>query len=137
MSGSMTRATASKSDALMEIWHSFASLLKSYAAAASLNGAEHGVLVLSDSSLNIVAGRATLSVGYYATLNRGAWSMTEGTDRHQYAEQPREVERGNFDINADGTIALDGNTIDMDHAAIQLVAALTVAASRNVIEVFA
>ncbi len=133
----MTRTIGDKSNVLIEIWRSFTSLLKAYAAAASLNGVEHGVLTLSNFSMNIIVGRTTLNVEYFETLNRGTWSVMQGTNRHPFAEQPREVERGNFDINSDGTIMLDGNTIDIDHAAIHLLGTLTVTASRNEIEVLA
>jgi hypothetical protein len=110
-------------------------MLRSYAAAAGVHGISHGVLVLSEESIHVTAGRNTLKISYHPTLGRGLWSLHEGTDRHQFAEQPRQLDRGDFDVNLDGTITLNSEAVEMDYAAIQLIAALTVAASRNEIEV--
>jgi hypothetical protein len=126
---------ASSSDVRAELWGSFVSLLKSYAAAASLHGTEHGVLVLSENTLNIFAARGTLKINYHPMIGRGVWSLFHGTDRHQDAVQPEQLDQGKFDLNLDGTITLDDNTVEMDLAAIQLIAALTHAASRDEIEV--
>jgi hypothetical protein len=127
--------SASKSDVRTELWGSFVSLLKSYAAAASMHGTEHGVLVLSENIVNIFATRGTMKISYHPTLGRGVWQLFRGTDRHQDAEQPEQLDQGSFDLNLDGTMTLDGNTVEMDLAAIQLIAALTHAASRDEIEV--
>jgi len=126
----MSRGREAKSGVRDELWHSFASMLRSYAAAASIHGISHGVLVLSKDALHIVAGRDTLKISYHPTLGRGLWSLHEGTDRHDFAVQPRELDRGDFDVNLDGTIHLHGESIAMDHAAIQLIGALSTAASR-------
>jgi len=116
-------------DVRAELWQSFVSLLKAYAAAASFNGLEHGVLVLTENSLQIVAAPETLSVAYYQALGRGVWALTSGSD----------MERGTFEVNLDGSISLEESAVDMDHAAIQLIASLTDAATssanRNRIEV--
>ncbi len=114
----MKPKSALKPDVRAELWHSFAVLLKSYAAAASVQGLEHGVLELTTHSLNIVAASTTLAVGYFAAVGKGTWSLTgrgsQGT--------------GRFELNHDGTVVLDGIEIDMDHAAIQMIGSLTNAA---------
>src|SRR5258708_29730567 len=116
----MSGKPASKPDLRTELWHSFASLLRSYAAAASLHGLKHGVLDLTDNSVNIVAALSTLNVGYFAALGRGVWSV---------AAQGKQ-ESGTFELNADGTVSLDGGAaFDMDHAAIHLIGSLTSAAA--------
>jgi len=112
-------------DVRAELWQSFVGLLKAYAAAAALGGKEHGVLVLTENSLQIVAAPEMLSVAYYQALGRGVWALTSGSD----------MERGTFEVNLDGTISLEEALIDMDHAAIQLVASLTHAANRKQNEV--
>jgi hypothetical protein len=123
----MSVKSALKPDVRAELWHSFAVLLKSYAAAATVSGLEHGVLVLTPTSLNIVAASSTLSVGYYAALGRGVWSViTRGKQ-----------ELGNFELHHDGSVSLDGAPFDMDHAAIHLIGLLTSAAKLDTVEVLA
>jgi hypothetical protein len=131
MSRSHGAKSPTQSDVRDELWHSFASMLKSYAAAASARGTSHGVLPMGEDGLHIAAGRNTLKVSYHPTLGRGLWSLHEGSDRHQLALQPRELDRGDFDVNPDGTIQLGGEAVEIDFAAIQLVAALTAAAGRS------
>jgi hypothetical protein len=121
----VTRKAHSRPDVRIELWRSFISVLKSYAAAASLNGFRHGVLELTENSLNVVALSSTLNVGYYAALGRGVWSV---------AAQGKQT-LGSFELNADGTVFLDGIAVDMDHGAIQLIGLLTSAAKLDEIEV--
>jgi hypothetical protein len=121
----MTSRSVSKPDVREELWHSFAVLLKSYAAAASMHGLEHGVLELTTHSLNIIAASTTLAVGYFPVVGKGTWSLTG----------QRSQERGTFELNHDGTVVLDGAEIDMDHAAIQLIGSLSGAAKPDKVEV--
>ncbi len=123
----MTPKSALKPDIRTELWHSFAVLLKSYAAAATVNGLEHGVLALTPTSLNVVAASSTLSVGYYAALGRGVWSV----------DARGELGHGTFELNDDGSVSLDGAPFDMDHAAIHLIGLLTSAAKLDTVEVLA
>jgi hypothetical protein len=111
----MTSRSDSKPDVREELWHSFAVLLKSYAAAASMHGIEHGVLELTRHSLHIVAASTTLAVGYFPVVGKGTWSVTGRGSQ----------DRGTFELNHDGTVVLDGTEIDMDHAAIQMIGSLT------------
>ncbi len=106
-------------DIRAELWHSFAVLLKSYAAAASIHGIEHGVLELTSNSLNVVAVSATLAIGYFPAVGKGTWSITRRGDQ----------DRGTFELNPNGSVVLDETEIDMDHAAIQLISSLTKAAT--------
>ena len=48
----------SESDVHVELWRSFSSVLKAYAAAASLNGTEHHVDDLDEEDLEIEAASA-------------------------------------------------------------------------------
>jgi hypothetical protein len=119
------RKSAGATDVGVELWRSVVSLLRSYAAAASLSGTTHGVLVLTENLLNIVAVSSILKVEYFPTLKRGVWSVSG------HGEQ----KLGNFELEADGTIIIDGTQVEMDHAVIQWIADLTHSASRNEIEV--
>ena len=121
----MTSRSDAKPDVREELWHSFAVLLKSYAAAASIHGIEHGVLELTTHSLNIVAASTTLAVGYFPAVSKGTWSITGRGSQ----------DRGTFELNHDGTVILDGTEIDMDHAAIQLIGSLSGAAKLDTVEV--
>jgi hypothetical protein len=121
------RQSPSGLDVRAELWRSFVSLLRSYAAAASLNGLEHGVLVLTENSLQVVAVPGTLSVAFYQALGRGVWSIAVNS----------ELEKGTFELHLDGTVLLDDRLVDMDHAAIELISWLSRAANRNPIEVLA
>ncbi len=131
----MSLPAATGNDVRLELWSSFVSLLRSYAAVASLHGAKHGVLALGDGKLHVCASVYTLKLSYHATICKGSWVLARGTDRHSGAEQPKTVQHGDFDVNLDGSITLDGSSVEMDFAAIQLIAALTHAASRVEIEV--
>jgi hypothetical protein len=121
----MISGSALKPDIRTELWHSFSVLLKSYAAAASLNGVEHGALDLNASSLHIAAGRSILKVGYYFALGRGVWSI--------FIRGKQEL--GNFELHPDGTVSVDNQVLDMDHAAIQIIGVLTSAANLDRVEV--
>ena len=123
----MTSRSDSKPDVREELWHSFVVLLKSYAAAASMHGIEHGVLELTTQSLNIVAASTALAVSYFPVVGKGTWSMTGQGSQN----------RGTFELNHDGTVVLDGTEIDMDHAAIQLIGSLSGAARLDTVEVLA
>jgi hypothetical protein len=129
------KSSVSNSDVRGELWGSFVSLLKAYAAGASLAGISYGVLALGKDSVMIVAALGTLKISYHPTIGRGVWTLLQGTDRHQSADQPEQLEQGNFDLNLDGTITLDGEVLEMDFAAIHLIGELTQAASVEGIEV--
>jgi len=122
-----TRKSPSAPEVRAELWRSFVSLLKSYAAAASLNGLEHGVLVLTENSLQVAAVPGTLSVAFYQALGRGVWSVAVNS----------ELEKGTFELHLDGAVSLDERVVEMDHAAIELISSLSTAANRNRIEVLA
>lgn len=114
----MTLTASSDSDIRIQLWDSFLSLLKSYAAAASLHGIKQEVVDVSECEVFVTAGTHVLDIWCFADSGRGDWAIGRS------AGQPV----GDFQLNTDGTIALGDSTMDMDHAAIQLIASLTTAA---------
>ena len=84
-----------------ELWTSWASLLRSYAAAHGLNSRHHAVV-------EVGADEITLRVA-----NR--WLRFE----HDRIEDS-EGNRSSFSLEEDGTVKLDGKTQEMDLAAEQL-----------------
>jgi len=111
-------ADSSDSEIRIQLWDSFLSLLKSYAAAASLHGVRHEVVAVSECEAFVTAGTRVLDIWCYPDSGRGDWAIGRST-----AESA-----GEFLLNTNGTIALGDSTMDMDHAAIQLIASLTTAA---------
>src|SRR5271163_4624974 len=107
-------STLSETDVQIELWRSFSSLLKAYAAAASLNGTEHHVPDLDEEDLEIRAGSRTLDILYHAPTQRGQWSIVGDGVRQE----------GKFQLTSEGSIVLEGAALDMDHGAIELIAKL-------------
>jgi len=108
-------STLSETDVQIELWRSFSSLLKAYAAAASLNGTEHHVPDLDEEDLQIRAGGRTLDILYHAPTQRGRWSIVGDCVRQD----------GIFQLTSEGSIVLEDAALDMDHGAIELIAKLT------------
>jgi hypothetical protein len=111
----MTMTAATDADVQLELWRSFSSLLKAYAAAASLNGMEHHIDDLDEEDLQIHAAGRKLYILYHVPSQRGHWSIVgENFD-----------ERGHFQLTHSGAVVLENAVLDMDHGAIELVARLT------------
>jgi hypothetical protein len=105
----------SEADVHVELWRSFSSLLKAYAAAASLNGMEHHVDDLDEEDLQIEAAGRKLYILFHVPTQRGRWSVVgDGFD-----------ERGHFYLTHGGAVMLEDRELDMDHGAIELIARLT------------
>jgi hypothetical protein len=127
----MTLAVATETELRTELWRSFLSVLKSYAALANIG--EGAVATnLDDSPWSIVWStlstdgrrRFSLNVCYDALKDEGMWRIDlweESFSRHQLGpKDPRDPSRP-FSLHEDGTVALEGSNLDMDHAAIELV----------------
>jgi len=126
----MTLAVATQAELRMELWRSFLSVLKSYAALANVgDGAE--ATNLDDSPWSIVwstlskdGRRFSLNVCYDAPKDKGMWRMDLWDER---LNKDKIVLKGlhdpfrPFSLQEDGTVALEGSTLDMDHAAIELI----------------
>ena len=102
-----------------ELWISFASLLRSYAAARSLND-ESAEVTLKGDSIRIVAGNAAMQLTLDPHNASGTWSLSSGA-------VPRR--QGRLALLPEGRIDIDGTVLELDHAAIDLVASLMNAAA--------
>jgi hypothetical protein len=85
----------------IELWTSWASLLRSYAAAHGLNSRHHAVV-------EVGADEITLRVG--SRWLRFTHETLEGSERH----------RASFSLEEDGTVKLNGIAEEMDLAAERL-----------------
>ena len=103
-----------------ELWVSFASLLRSYVAAASLNSAAEVIVNSTESSIRISTGDASLAMQVDPQSGAGYWQLAGSLDL-----------QGRFILLHDGRIALDGKMLELDHAAIDFAAALMQAASTS------
>lgn len=98
-----------------ELWVSFLSLLRSYAAAASLNSGAEIEATESGESIAMVAGSARLEMECDSLTGTGNWRLASGGAARR---------QGSFALLPDGRIELDENILELDHAAIDLAAAL-------------
>lgn len=102
-----------------ELWVSFASVLRSYVAAASLHSAAAFTVDSTENSISIAAGGAVLAFQVDPQEGAGYWRLSG----------PATAMQGQFILLHDGRIALDGKMLELDHAAIDFAAALMQAAS--------
>ena len=102
-----------------ELWISFASLLRSYAAARSLND-ESAEVALRGDSIRITAGHAVMELALDPHNASGTWSLSSGAASQK---------QGRLALLPEGRIDIDGTALDLDHAAIDLVASLMTAAA--------
>ena len=96
-----------------ELWLSFVSLLRSYFAVATLDSA-NASLEANDTSIRLAANAATLELSCDPATGAGKWTLRSAARSNE----------GRFTLQPDGTIALDGESNEIDMAAIDLVAAL-------------
>jgi hypothetical protein len=99
-----------------ELWQSFVSLLRSYAAAANLNLEEHARVEQAETSAALIAGDTRLELRFDPETSTVNWRMQSSAD------QPI---TGSFAFLPEGTIDINGRVQDLDHVAIELVAKAT------------
>jgi hypothetical protein len=104
-----------------ELWISFAAMLRAYGVIAGLNSGEVPQIDATDSSVILTVGRARLDVSCDLQSGMGNWLLS----REQSTSQ------GRFVLLPEGRIAVDGNTLELDLAAIDFAAALVSAAERS------
>ncbi len=97
-----------------ELWMSFVSMLRSYAAAASLHAVEVRV-VFSANTVEVAARDAQLEMNFDPDSSLVRWTKRTGPD----------VASGSFSIEPGGTLSIDGASRDLDHAAIDFIASVT------------
>jgi hypothetical protein len=103
-----------------ELWISFASLLRSYTAARCLNDEESADVALKGELIRIVAPNAAMELTLDPHDWSGRWCLSSGVGQQT---------RGRLALLPEGRIDIDGNVLDLDHAAIDLVASLMNAAA--------
>ena len=84
-----------------ELWISWASLLRSYAAAHGLNSHQFAVIEFGEDEIVVRAG------GKWVRFTHGELEQSDGS-------------RTAFALNEDGTVTLDGKMDEMDFAAERL-----------------
>ncbi|MGC2620887.1 MAG: hypothetical protein WA414_17725 [Acidobacteriaceae bacterium] len=97
-----------------ELWVSFVSLLRAYFAVGALDGATVVHIETSESSIILTADVARLEMRCDPQTGEGNWLLKNSAAMSQ----------GRFTLMPDGRLDLDGKTLELDHAAIDLVAAL-------------
>ena len=98
-----------------ELWFSFVSMLRSYAAAASLHAGEVRVNAVGD-SVTITAFATQLEMHFDHESGNVIW------EKRMVRQVPVS---GSFTIQPEGTIHHSGTTKDLDHAAIDFIASVT------------
>lgn len=97
-----------------ELWLSFASVVRSYAALAAVE------VSARESEIVLRAGSSRLELQMNLSGGAGNWQLRSG-------EAPAAT--GRLEMLAEGRIAVDGKPLDLDHAAIDLVALVASAGS--------
>ena len=105
-----------------ELWVSFVSMLRSYAAAASLHAGEIAVRS-SETDVTIEAADVVLTMRFDPRSSVVNW--TKRGPVHTAASH------GTFEIHPDGVLSVDGVRRDLDHAAIDFIASITEGAKRG------
>jgi hypothetical protein len=105
----MSAATAEDAMLLTELWLSFASVMRSYAAV----GDSAAEIASTQDSIIAISGAAQLAMYVDPQSGAGNWHIQrDGVTTAQ----------GAFVLLPEGRIELDGRPLDLDHAAIDFVA---------------
>ena len=126
----MTLATVSEVEVRAELWLSFISVLRAYAVIAGFDEAPATTRNLDDSPDSVIWSapsregdrRCGLTVSYDAKSGEGKWRLSADQEPFNLKKTGFDALRTSFrsfTLESDGTVSLDGSTIDMDHAAIQ------------------
>lgn len=98
----------------VELWLSFVSMLRSYAAVASLRGEE----------VRVSSERNSVTVSAFANQLAMGFDPDSGVVNWQRRTAQQSSMGGVFSLQPDGVIAIDGTTKDLDHAAIDFIASV-------------
>jgi hypothetical protein len=99
-----------------ELWVSFVSMLRAYAAAAEAHGGTATRMESAENAITLSAGRVALAVECDLGTGVGTRTLRRGAT---------ELAQGRFRLLADGRLEHGGQELDLDHAAIGWVAELT------------
>jgi hypothetical protein len=102
-----------------ELWVSFVSLLRAYFSVGTLDGKTTARVETSETSIILTANAAQLEMHCDPQTGEGNWLLQNSASKSQ----------GRFILLPHGGLDLDGKTLELDHAAIDLVAALMKASS--------
>ncbi len=116
----MSPAAAEETMVRAELWLSFGSLVRAYAAAASVNSGPAPQVDAAGETVRVTVGTYSLEMRCDPKTGAGNWILTSGESV---------LRRGPIQLLPEGRIALDGKTLDFDHAAIDLVASVMNAAA--------
>ena len=94
---------------LTELWLSFASMIRSYAAV----GDAAAQVASTQDSIVVISGEARLALHVDPRSGAGTWQLQRGGAA---------TAQGAFALLPEGRIELDGSALDLDHAAIDFVA---------------
>jgi hypothetical protein len=130
----------------MELWRSFISVLKSYAALSGVNYDCGEAANLDDSPCAIIWStacdegrrRCGLTVLYDAQKGNGTWRVSADEEPFRVTKQTYTRLRDAFQpfiLNLDGTVTIKGGHLDMDHAAMEMLGYFANAAKSGQIEV--
>ena len=98
-----------------ELWVSFVSMLRSYAAAASLHADEVHVST-AENAVTIASGSTQLDMQFNPDSSEVNWTMRTAS---------QVPVTGSFTMQPEGTIQINGATKDLDHGAIDFIASVT------------
>jgi len=99
-----------------ELWVSFVSMLRSYAAAASLHAGAVHISMTTENTVTITSGATQLEMNFAPQSSLIHW--TKRTGSHPPIT-------GSFAIEPEGAVRIDGVSRDLDHAAIDFIASVT------------
>jgi hypothetical protein len=96
----------------VELWLSFVSLLRSYAAASNLNRSHHARIEEANDFVAIAVAASRLEMHFASDTGQVRW--------RKQSESAGPV-AGTFDFLPEGAISVDGATQDLDRVAIEFV----------------
>jgi len=112
----MSAAASEDTMICAELWQSFCSLVRAY---ASVNADPSPQVEANGDVIRVTAGTASLQMRCNPETGAGNWRLSFG-------DEPGI--RGELQFLAEGRIVIDGKALDLDHAAIDLIARVTKAA---------
>lgn len=105
-----------------ELWLSFGSLIRAYAAVSPSDAGHAPQVATTEETIIIAAGSARLDLAFDAASGAGNWTLSSSEAI---------TAEGLLHLLPEGRIAIDGKPVELDHAAIDLVALLVSAAASS------
>ena len=93
----------------------FGALVHAYAGVAALHDGKEAVFAETGNGIRVDVEGAQLELSYDPQTGIGDWHIGDHSGLNR---------QGHFELQSDGTVALDGTLMEMDHAAIDLSALL-------------